>query len=115
MRYFVIAAVLALGGCGQQKPPPIAGGLTKSEVCHRAAVSVKGQLAQLGTNFSTDGVHCNVNSTGVDAVEIWSGYVTPFGTTMTYTAQAVVRDGGLIIETIHVHGERSPIPFQDFP
>lgn len=112
IKQYLILLILLLVGC-QQSEPYVTGKMTQSSICSTAGLIIRNNL---GKNYKTTRVECTVQSVSPSTVMIDSGYTTPFGSTLRYTALGVVTDDSLKLEKIMIHGvDEAMIPFRDFP
>lgn len=108
---FVFTA-FALAACSKTEAP-VAGGMSQTAICSTAGLLIR---QTLGENYKTAREECSVKALSDGRVEIESGYQTPFGATMRYTAVGVVDGSKLRLEKIKVHTvDEDFLPFAKFP
>jgi hypothetical protein len=100
-----------MSACGDREPP-LAGNMTETSICNTAGYIIR---KNLGDSFKTINVKCSARALSGNSVEISSGYISPLGPTLHYTARAVVNGDQLRFEEIKVHGvDDDFIPFRNF-
>ena len=96
----------------QPSEPDLVGDMSESSICATAGYLIK---KNKGKNFRVHSVPCSVKKTGISGVEIKSGYISPFGPTLTYTAIGRVSGNTLYLDKIKVDGiDKDFISFKDF-
>lgn len=112
MKKLVAMMIIPLvSACGEAEPP-LAGKMTERSICDTSGYIIR---QNLGDNFKTINVECSVQKLSGNNVEISSGYTSPLGPTLRYTARGVVNGDRLRLEEIKVHGvDVDFIPFRNF-
>ena len=111
----VIGVVIMLyiaGTPNESESKIIAGNMSHSTICSTAGYIIK---KRLGNNFRVHSVPCKTRNIGKNKVEINSGYISPLGPTLRYTARGQVYDNTLVISEIKVDGmDNDFIPYNKF-
>jgi len=107
----LIILISFLIGCAE-KAPAVAGKMDESTVCSTSGYIIR---KNLGKAFKTAGISCTVKNIGGNSVEIKSGYTSPLGPTLYYTAIGVVSGNNLKLEKIKVQNiDNDFVPFYKF-
>lgn len=105
----VLASALFMSGCGGD--PPVVGDMTSRNICETSGYLIR---QQLGNGFRTVHHECHVTSLGGGGVQIDSGYTSPLGPSLRYTARGSVSGRTLTMRDIRVHGvDEDFFPFRE--
>lgn len=90
----------------------IAGGMSETTICQTVGYIIK---RTLGDKFKPYDIPCSVTTTDGREIEIRSGYESPLGPTLYYTARGIVYNKNLRLTHIKIHGiDEDFITFREF-